>query len=227
MGLGARIGTTSWALVCAASAMASAGQTAQTPHDMHRMHNDPKAYMAALDDPARDAWQKPHEVLTALGLRPGDVVADIGAGSGYFTLRFAHHVGATGKAYAVDVSPDMIETVATRAKAGGLTNVATVHAAPDDPKLAPQSLDVIFICDTWHHIEARPAYLTKIRAALKPGGRFVIVDFHKRELPVGPPPSMKLERQAVIDEVQGNGFVLRTEHTMLPHQYFLEFTPRG
>src|SRR5258708_29089471 len=82
--------------------------TQRDMHEMHRLHQDPKSYIAMLDDPARDAYQKPHEVITTLNLKPGEAIADIGAGSGYFTFRLAHHVGDTGRVYAVDVSPDMI-----------------------------------------------------------------------------------------------------------------------
>lgn len=200
----------------------SVAQTVATEHEAHALHGDPTAYMAALDDPARDAWQKPHEVVMALGLAPGMVVADVGAGSGYFTLRFARHVGA-GRVLAVDVAPPMLEAVRTRAAAAGLTNVSPVLAAADDPGLPPAGVDLVFICDTWHHVPSRPAYLAKIRAALKPGGRVAIVDFH-RGAPVGPPASMTLARADVLAEMQHEGFTLAAEHTMLPHQYFLVFT---
>jgi ubiquinone/menaquinone biosynthesis C-methylase UbiE len=201
----------------------AAPQTVATTHDAHRLHNDPTAYMASLDDPARDAWQKPHEVVMALDLKPGMTVADIGAGSGYFTLRFARHVGTEGAVLAVDVSQPMLDEVGRRARAASLATVRPVLARPDDPLLPTAGVDVVFICDTWHHIEQRQAYLAKIRRALKAGGRFVIVDFHK-DSPVGPPASMKLTRAEVLAEVRQAGFTLASEPTMLPHQYFLIFT---
>jgi ubiquinone/menaquinone biosynthesis C-methylase UbiE len=207
-------------LALAAPAVA---QTVATQHDAHRLHNDPTKYMAALDDPARDAWQKPHEVLMALGLKEGDVVADIGAGSGYFALRFARHVGA-GRVLAVDVSQPMLDELTTRAKAAALSNVTPVLARPDDPTLPDEGVNVIFTCNTWHHIERRPTYLAKVKQALAPGGRFVIVDFHK-DAPVGPPASMKLTRDEVLAEARAAGFALANEPTFLPHQYFLVFTP--
>lgn len=201
----------------------AAAQTVATPQDAHHLHNDPTMYMAALDDPARDAWQQPHEVLKALGLKDGDVVADIGAGSGYFALRFARHVGA-GRVLAVDVAQPMLDELAKRAAAAALTNVTPVLARPDDPTLPAAGVNVVFTCDTWHHIEQRPAYLAKVKQALAPGGRLVILDFHKHA-PVGPPASMKLTREEVLAEVQAAGFVLTGEPTFLPHQYFLVFTP--
>jgi ubiquinone/menaquinone biosynthesis C-methylase UbiE len=202
-----------------------AAQTVATAHDAHRLHGDPTAYMASLDDPKRDAWQKPHDVLVALDLKPGQVVADIGAGSGYFALRFARHVGATGKVLAVDVAGAMLDEVARRAATASLGNVTPVLARPDDPTLPAGGVDVVFTCNTWHHIDERPSYLAKVKQALAPGGRFVIVDFHK-DAPVGPPASMKLARADVLAEVQRAGFALANEPTFLPHQYFLVFTAK-
>ena len=150
-------------------------------------------------------------------------VADIGAGSGYFTLRFARHVGATGAVLAVDVSQPMLDEVRKRATVASLGTVRPVLARPDDPLLPDAGVDVVFICDTWHHIEQRPAYLAKIRRGLKPGGRFVIVDFHNGS-PAGLLVLMKIARAEVLAEVQRAGFTLASEPTILPHQYFLVFT---
>jgi ubiquinone/menaquinone biosynthesis C-methylase UbiE len=197
-------------------------QTAQDPHQVHRLHGDPAAYIKALEDPARDAYQKPHEVIEALGIRPGEVIADIGAGSGYFTLRLAHHVGPTGRVYGVDVSPDMIRHLNARVRDAGLLNVATILAPPDDP-LLPQAVDRFFFVDVWHHIEDRPGYLATMRSLLKPGGQVVMIDFHKRDLPVGPPVAMKISRDDLIKEMTAHGFRVAAEHTFLPYQYFLVF----
>jgi ubiquinone/menaquinone biosynthesis C-methylase UbiE len=211
------------ALLVFAAHTASA-QTVPSHEAADRLHHDHAAYMAALDDPARDGWQKPKEVVTALGLAHGHVVADIGAGSGYFALRFAHHVGAGGKVLAVDIAPQMLEELGRRASAAGLSNVTTVLARPDDPLLPAAGVDVIFTCNTWHHIGGRTAYLGRLKQALAPGGRLVIVDFHK-DAPVGPPATMKLARELVVDEVRKAGFTLKDEPTFLPHQYFLVFEP--
>jgi ubiquinone/menaquinone biosynthesis C-methylase UbiE len=202
-----------------------AAQAPKTAHEAHQLHRDPRSYIAALDDPQRDAWQKPADVLMALGLHPGDTVADIGAGSGYFTLRFSHHVGPGGRVYAVDISDDMLAEVKRKVSDAGLTNVMPVHATADDPKLPEGGVDLIFICDTWHHIENRPSYLGRLRTALKPNGRLAIVDFHKKPLPVGPPESMKLTRAEVVAEATAAGFSVAEEPTFLPYQYFLVFAP--
>ncbi len=196
-----------------------------TMEEMHKLHSDSKAYIAMLDDPARDAYQKPHEVITALALRDGERIADLGAGSGYFTLRFAQHVGARGQVLAVDISPDMIVHLNQRVRDARLDNVRTILALPDDPLLAPASVDRVFICDTWHHIGNHPQYLAGLKKDLRPGGQVIIIDFQKAEMPVGPPPEMRVSRADVVAEFERNGFRLVKEHTFLPYQYFLVFTP--
>jgi arsenite methyltransferase len=135
-------------------------------HEMLRLQQDPKAYIAMLDDPARDAYQKPHEVITALNLKEAEVVADIGAGSGYFTFRLAHHVGDIGRVYALDVSPDMIVHLNRRIRDLRATNVVTILSVPDDPLLMDASIDRFFICDTWHHIADHSRYLALMKKML-------------------------------------------------------------
>jgi len=201
-------------------------QAAATPHEMHERHGDPAAYIASLEDPARDEYQKPDEVMKALALRPGEVVADIGSGPGYFTLRFARAVGETGRVYAVDVSPNMIRALNRRLRDAGIRNVVPVLSEPDDPLLPDASVDRFVIVDTWHHVEARPAYLALLKRMLKPGGQVVHIDFQKRELPVGPPLGMKVSREELVQQMEEAGFRLSAEHTFLPYQYFLVFTVR-
>jgi ubiquinone/menaquinone biosynthesis C-methylase UbiE len=162
-------------------------QVPATPEEMHRLHGDPATYIAFLDDPARDAYQKPDDVMKALALRPGEVVADIGAGSGYFTVRFARAVGETGRVYAVDISSDMIRHLNRRIRDAGIRNVVTILSDPDDPLLPDASVDRFVIVDTWHHIEDQGEYLGLLKRMLKPGGQVVHIDFQKRDLPVGPP----------------------------------------
>jgi ubiquinone/menaquinone biosynthesis C-methylase UbiE len=193
---------------------------------MHRRHGDATAYAASLDDPARDAYQKPDEVLRALALREGERVADIGAGTGYFALRLARAVGPTGRVYAVDVSPDMVRLLNRRVRDAKLANVVTVLADTDDPLLAEASVDRVVIVNTWHHVDARPKYLEILRRVLKPGGQVVQIDFHKRDLPVGPPAGMKIAREDVVGEMEAAGFRLAAEHSFLPYQYFLVFDVR-
>ena len=194
-------------------------------HQMHRLHSDPQAYIGALEDPKRDAYQKPHEVVHALGIKPGEVIADIGAGSGYFTFHLARHVGDQGKVYAVDVSPDMILHLNRRIREQKANNVVTLLADPDDPLLPDQSVNRFFICDVWHHIDNQTKYLSLMKKMLKPGGEVVMIDFHKKELPVGPPMNMKIAREDLIKQMESSGFRLAKEHNFLPYQYFLVFAP--
>lgn len=188
------------------------------PQAQHQHHPPRSAgeYAKVLEDLKRDAWQKPHDVLMALKLRPDEAIADIGAGSGYFTRRFANHAGAV---YAVDISRDLLAII----DKGGNPKIKTVLATPEDPKLAAGSVDTIFICDVLHHIDHRGAYYAKLNEALKPGGRIVIIDFYKKQLPVGPPVSMKLSEEQVIGELQAAGFASTASHSFLPNQYFLVF----
>src|SRR5262245_58493918 len=194
--------------------------------EMNRLHQDPKAYIAMLDDPARDAYQKPREIVDALNLKQGELVADIGAGSGYFTFRLAQHVGDTGRVYAVDVSPDMILHLNRRIRDLKTRNVVTVLCAPDDPLLADGSIDRFFICDTWHHIRDHPDYLALMKRMLRPGGQVIMIDFKKEKTPVGPPLEMRIDRADLVRELQANGFRLEVEHKFLEYQYFLVFTLR-
>ena len=188
---------------------------AQVQHQNHPPRSS-EEYARVLADPAREAWQKPHEVVAALELKPSDVVADIGAGTGYFARRFANHAA---KVYAVDIDKKLLDIAAKGAPA----NLETILAAPDDPRLPEASVDVIFFCNVLHHIHGRAEYYPKLAKALKPGGRIVNVDFYKRPLPVGPPPAMKLSEEQVIEEFSTAGFRLAGNRTFLPHQYFLVF----
>lgn len=193
----------------------------QTAHQKHHPPRDAESYAKILENPERDKWQKPHAVIEALALRKDEVAADIGAGSGYFARRLAHHAA---KVYAVDIDAKLLD----KTKASSPANVEAVLATAGDPKLPDASVDTVFLCDVLHHIEGRPAYYEKLKRALKPGGRVAIVDFHKKALPVGPPPSMKLTAEQVKREFQAAGFRLKKDHgALLEYQYFLEFETKG
>ena len=192
-----------------------AGLQAQVPHQ-HHPPRSAEEYAKILENPQRDGWQKPQEVITALKIRQSEVIADLGAGSGYFTRRLASHAE---KVYAVDLDAKLL----AKAKASSPANVETVLAVQDDPRLPPGSVDTVFICDVLHHIDNRRAYYRKLATALKPGGRIVNIDFHKRETPVGPPVSMKLDEKDVVKEFESAGFRLAKSFDFLPHQYFLVF----
>jgi ubiquinone/menaquinone biosynthesis C-methylase UbiE len=213
------------------SLTAAAPLAAQAPHH-GKGHADPhhrrtaEEWVKILERPDRDAWQKPAEVVAALNLQPGQRAADIGAGSGYFSVRLAQAVGSSGKVYAVDIQQDLIDHLNERAAEADLTQMTGVLGEPADPKLPPASVDLIFICDVVHHIEDRQPYYAKLAAALRPGGRLAIVDFYKKELPVGPAPAMKIARKAMIGELAEAGFEVAASFDFLPYQYFLMFRRR-
>lgn len=213
------------ALVCLAWPALAQDQKPRSHEEMHRLHQDTGAYIAMLEDPKRDEYQKPHEVLMALDIQPGETIADIGSGSGYFTLRFAAHVGDKGRVYAVDVDPEMVRRLNRRVRDAGVRNVQTVLSEPNDPLLPDASVDRFVVVDTWHHIDRPVEYLALMKKMLKPGGQVVMIDFHKRELPLGPPTEMKIARDDLVRQMQAAGFRLAKEHTFLPYQYFLVFTP--
>ncbi len=208
--------------VAQAPAVAQSSLLSST-QEMNRLHQNSKAYIAHLEDPKRDAYQRPQEVIQALSLNEGEVIADIGAGSGYFTFRLAQPVGEKGRVYAVDVSPDMIMHLNRRVRDLKVKNVVTILCAPDDPLLADASVDRFFICDTWHHIKGHAKYLELLKRMLKPGGQVIMLDFKKANTPIGPPMEMRIDRDDLVREMEANGFQLATEHTFLDYQYFLVF----
>ncbi|MGH7232004.1 MAG: class I SAM-dependent methyltransferase [Nitrospiraceae bacterium] len=187
---------------------------------------DVKEYLKDLDRPERDQYQKPSQVVEALRLKPGMAVADVGSGSGYFTRRFARAITDQGKVYAIDVEPDMLAYVKDSFEHMQIPYTAEfVLGEPDNPKLPSDSVDLVFLCNVYHHVEKRIAYFTNLRAALKPEGRLAIIDFYhdERSGDVGFPRRHLVARDTVIDEMTKAGFALIREHTFLPRQYFLEF----
>lgn len=203
------------------------GRAGHRAHDATLQHSfaDADQWAERFDAPERDAWQRPEVVIEALGIHAGQSVADIGAGTGYFTVRIASVVGREGRVLAVDVEPAMVEHIRKRAAVAGLDNVEAILTQANEPGLGPASVDLVFICDTWHHIDDRLRYLDELGAVLRPGGRAAIVDFKPGELPVGPPQGHKLAPEDVIAEFTEAGWKLREELDVLPYQYVLVFEP--
>jgi len=210
------------ALAACAALLTALPAQAQTHHTHQHRFTDAERWAHVFDDPARDAWQKPHEVIQALALPPGAVVADVGAGTGYFSARLATML-PDGKVYAVDVEPDMVKYLGERAKREGRANMVAVAGAPDDPKI-PEKVDLVLMVDVHHHIDDRVRYFRALRDSLKPGARVAIIDF-RPDAPMGPPRSARLPAEAVIDELKQAGYRLKQEHGFLPNQYFLVFEP--
>lgn len=210
---------------CLGVAVAAEPQQQQPPqhkpdHMQHRF-DDPERYAKSFDDPARDAWQMPSRVIEALALPATAAVADIGAGTGYFSIRLARAV-PRGAVYAVDVEASMLEHIRKRATAEKLGNILTVQASSSSPNL-PKPVDVVLIVDTYHHLPGRPTYFRTLRSSLTPGGRVAIIDFRK-DSPDGPPPAFRFEADQIISEMQQAGYRLVTKHDFLPRQHFLIFS---
>jgi predicted methyltransferase len=183
---------------------------------------------ALMEDPRRIEWQQPEKVVAHLQLRKGDVVADIGAGTGYFTQLFAKSVGKTGTVFALDVDEILIQALALRAKKESLPNIKAILTPPNDPLLAMASTDLIFLCDTHVFIEQRKQYLVRLRESLKPDGRLAIISFNMNpEIPGAPPRLKRVSREQTIQEAEQAGFALEAEYFFLPHQYFLVFGKRA
>lgn len=207
----------------------AAGPSPREPHrhdatTRHRF-DDVEHWVRRFDDPARDRWQKPEEVLRFLGIGAGMRVADLGAGTGYFAVRIARAVGSEGTVWAVDVEPKLVEYLASRARSEDLDWLRPVLAAPDDPRLPDGAVDLVLVVNTWHHLDDRLDYLDRLRRALATGGRVALVDYRDGDLPVGPPPGHKLSRADVIGEFEEAGWSLAGESEALPYQYVLVFVP--
>lgn len=175
-----------------------------------------------FEDPKRDTWQKPKQVLKLLGLAPDAKVADIGAATGYFPVRFARAV-PRGVVYGVDIEPTLINYLNLRAKREKLHNLIGLVCKTDDPSI-PEPVDLVFVCNTYHHIGDRVEYFTALRDVLRPKGRLVIVDFKLGKFPVGPKPGHKIPAAKVEAELKAAGYrcVKRGD---LPYQYVLFFEP--
>ena len=209
-------------LACAATTLTA--QQPQAPHKpdhMEHRFDNPDAYAKAFDGPEREAWQQPARVIETLALAPDASVADIGAGTGYFSIRLARAV-PRGLVYAVDIEPAMLGYVQKRAAAEHLQNIVTVQARGSDPSL-PKPVDLAIIVDTYHHLPDRAAYFRDLRKSLTPGGRVAIIDYRK-DSPEGPPPEFRFEADQIIGEMAQAGYRLDARHGFLPRQHFLVFS---
>ncbi len=188
--------------------------------DAHGNPTDFEAYLSRLDDPARARWQHPDRVVAALKLKKGGCAAEIGAGTGQFTIRMAKRVGEEGRVYAIDVEPRMLDVLAERAAAAEAWGIVGL-LSPKGDALPPEPVDVILMVNVLHHVRSRARYLRALATRLRAGGRIAIVDVHDRETPVGPPVDHRLSRADALAAVEKAGLRLLREERFLPYQYFL------
>ncbi|TMQ05500.1 MAG: methyltransferase domain-containing protein [Deltaproteobacteria bacterium] len=186
---------------------------------MHHRFDHADEWAKVWDTPERDAWQQPERVVAALKLGPRMVIADIGAGTGYFSVRLARAV-PDGQVIATDIEPDMVRHITERAAREQLPNLRAVQTPPTDPELAPASIDRILVVDVWHHIDDRDAYARALARALRPGGKLAIVDF-KRESSHGPPPEHRLPPDEILGALTRAGLRASLSATELPEQYIV------
>jgi ubiquinone/menaquinone biosynthesis C-methylase UbiE len=163
----------------------------------------------------------PDRVVRALKLKKGQTIAEIGSGPGYFTLRLARAVGKNGSVLAVEVEPKLITILRHRLEKERVASVTPVLSLAQDPFLPPCACDFILAVNVFHHFRELPAYLRRLKRSLRRGGRIANIDFHKRELPIGPPADHKLSREDFLKAARRAGLRLVAEPTFLPHQYFL------
>ncbi|MBN1238607.1 MAG: methyltransferase domain-containing protein [Gammaproteobacteria bacterium] len=208
-------------LACAALAVSVGVQAQQAePEDVNAPYRDPnldvEVWVDRFESEGREAYDFREQIVEGIGLRPGQSVADVGAGTGLFEPLLAARVGGSGKVYAVDIVPSFIEHIEEKAAERGLTQVEAVLGAEDSIRLPADSVDVVFVCDAYHHFEDYEAMLESIHTALRPGGKLVIVEFDRVE---GESPEFVLEhirasKEEFTDEIEANGFRLTDDATV-------------
>ena len=181
----------------------------------------PPESLGVLEGPDRDAWQEPERIMDALGIADGAIVADVGAGGGWFTVRLAQRVGPNGRVYAEDIQPQMIESINRRVSREGLTNVQTIRGTPSNPQI-PAALDAVLIVDVYREVTDPITLLRNVVPRLKPGGRVGIVDYRLDGGGPGPPVDERVDPEAVIRDAAAAGLRLARQDS-LRYQYLLVF----
>jgi ubiquinone/menaquinone biosynthesis C-methylase UbiE len=185
----------------------------------------PPQDLGLLEGPDRDAWQKPEQIMDALGIADGAAVADLGAGGGWFTIRLARRVGPNGVVYAEDIQPQMIESIQRRVEREGLKNVVTVQGTAVDPRLPAEALDAVLIVDTYNELEDPVELLRNVRRSLKPRGRVGIIEFKSDGFGPGPPQEERVEESRILNDATSAGLTLLSRENFLRYQHMLVFGP--
>ncbi len=191
-------------------------------HGYHHNFSDTEKWIKKFEDPARDKWQQPDKTIEALDIHADDKILDIGAGTGYFSLRIAKAY-PQAKIYAADVEPNMIQYLRREGKKRSLANHFPLKVSGKKIKV-PVKVNLILVVDTYHHIDDRIAYFSALQKQLLSNGRLAIIDFTP-ESPEGPPPEHRISKTNLEQEMNEAGYKLDKEITLLPYQYFLIFRP--
>ena len=183
----------------------------------------PPQDLGLLEAPDRDSWQHPDQVMDTLGVAEAAVVADIGAGAGWFTVRLARRVGPNGKVYSEDVQPEMVAAISRRVTAEGLLNVISVLGVEGDPRLPLSALHAVLIVDAYHEFDDRVTLLRNLAKSLRPDGKIGVIDFKLEGSGPGPPTEERVKPETVVQEAERAGLRLLAQENFLPYQYFLIF----
>ncbi len=207
------------------------GEEPQVRPDINKKFVDPdyQAWVLRFERPGREVYDQRHRIIEATGVEPGMTVADIGAGTGLFTRLFSERVGPSGKVYAVDISRVFIDNILKHGREQGQGNITGIVNTAEDVLLPPGSIDIAFICDTYHHFEKPLAMMQSIHRALKPEGRVIVVDF--RKIPGVSTPwvmgHVRADQSRVVAEIESVGFRLLEDEQLLRTNYFLRFESAG
>ena len=211
------------AIAALAMAMPSASQS-PAPKTQQHGRLFPPTDLGLLEMPDRDLWQMPEQIMDVLGIAERTVVADVGAGSGWFTVRLARRVGPNGLVLSEDVQSEMVAAISRRVLREGLTNVRTVQGSASDPRLPRNTLDAIVLVGVYYEIADKIAMLRNLATALKPQGRIGVIDFKLQGGGPGPPMEERIDPKIVIRDAGSAGLQLLSQETFLPYQYLLVFS---
>ena len=194
----------------------------------HYQNPDVSQWRGVFERDGREVWDRRNDIIRVLDLQPGMAIADIGAGTGFFTMLMAREVGPMGKAYAVDIAPEFVKAIELRAQEQGIGNITGIVNDQKSTRLPPQSVDLVFISDTYHHFEYPMTTLQSIHDALRPGGELVVIDF--KRIPgfssawvMG---HVRAGEEQVTTEIQSAGFELVQRLDFMQTQYYLRFRKR-
>lgn len=214
--------------ICESRPIEMSAQEKSVRPGVNKTFEDPNVgeFVERFEKEGRDVFDRRQEVVQALGLKPGMAVADIGAGTGLYSRMFAAQVGEKGQVFAVDISEKFVNHVRETSRARGLKNITGVVCKPDSAELPPDSVDVAFICDTYHHFEFPEKTMRSIHRALKPGGQVVLIDFHRiegrsSEWVMG---HVRAGQEVFTREIESAGFKpIDEKKDLLKESYFVRF----